>query len=202
MTSAALGPHATATPDLPVTTVFARRVRPGHEGEYEAWVDGIARTSSGFPGYAGTTVLRPGEGREEYVHITQFGSEAQMRRWLDSPERAEWLEKLASIGVCRESVMSLGGMERWFTLPGTTDDAMPPRYKTAVLVFLGLYPTVFLLDALLGPALRDLPAWLRILTSLAVSVPVMVWGVMPGLTHAFRGWLHPQPGPSRTNVPE
>ncbi len=178
----------------PVTTIFAREVRAGFEAQYEEWLAGISRTSSRFTGNQGTTILRPSEGRDEYIAITQFDSAENLELWLRSTERESWLAKLQSIDVCREEVLSLAGMERWFTLPdrGATR-RLPPRYKTATLVFLGLYPLVLLLDLVLSPVLVGLPGPLQVLVSLVISVALMVWIVLPWLTRLFSGWLHPRP---------
>ncbi len=184
----------------PVTTIFAREVRAGFEAQYEDWLAGISRTSSRFTGSQGTTILRPAEGRDEYIAITHFDSAENLELWLRSPERESWLAKLQSIDVCREEVMSLAGMERWFTLPDRGATRLPPRYKTATLVFLGLYPLVLLLDLVLSPVLVGLPGPLQVLVSLVVSVALMVWIVLPWLTRLFSGWLHPRPE-SRPSMP-
>lgn len=181
------------TPDMaePVTTIFAREIRHGHEARYEGWLAGISSSSSKFTGNQGTTILRPAEGREQYIAITQFDSAANLESWMQSSERETWLSKLESIKICREEVVSLAGVERWFTLPGSGQSRMPPRYKTAALVFLGLYPLVLILDVVLGPLLAGLPGALQTLCSLVVSVSLMVWAVLPALTKLFAGWLHP-----------
>ncbi len=176
----------------PVTTIFAREVRTGFEVQYEEWLAGISRTSSRFTGNQGTTILRPTEGRDEYIAITQFDSAENLELWLHSTEREGWLAKLQSIDVCREEVLSLAGMERWFTLPGRGATRLPPRYKTATLVLLGLYPLVLLLNLVLNPVLSGLPGPLKVLASLVASVAIMVWIVLPRLTRLFSGWLHPR----------
>jgi antibiotic biosynthesis monooxygenase (ABM) superfamily enzyme len=180
-------------PSIPVTTVFSRVVRLGHEDQYEDWLAGISRTSSDFAGSRGTTILRPADGREEYVAIMQFDTQHQVDSWLESAERASWLRKLGAIGICHEEVMSLVGMERWFTLQGGSKNPMPPRYKTALLILLGLYPLVLALGFVLGPLLAPLPGPVQLLISLIVSVSIMVWIVLPLLTKLFSGWLHPKP---------
>ncbi|GJM44478.1 MAG: hypothetical protein DHS20C21_13200 [Gemmatimonadota bacterium] len=178
--------------------MFARRVRAGFESQYDEWLKGISRTASGFPGSQGTTVLRPGEGREEYIAISQFASAEDLERWLCSTERRQWLEKLESITLDHEEVTSLTGMERWFTLPNRAVTQPPPRYKTAVLVLAGLYPLVLLLDLILSPFLTALPGPLQVFVSLVVSIAIMVWGVLPQLTRLFFRWLYPGHEPRLT----
>ena len=181
----------------PVTTMFSRRVQPGFEIQYEEWLKGITGTATGFSGNQGSTILRPGAGRTEYIAIVQFDSAQNLERWLVSKERADWLTKLQSITLDSEEVSSLTGMERWFTLPDRSVTQAPPKYKSAILVLLGLYPLVLLLNALLRPLVGSWPTELRVLVSLVISVPLMVWVVMPQLTRLFFGWLYPEHTPSR-----
>jgi heme-degrading monooxygenase HmoA len=97
----------------PVTTIFARRVRPGFERQYEEWLAGITDVSSRFAGNQGTTILRPGAERAQYIAIVQFDSAANLGCWMDSPERAAWCAKLDAITLDSEEVSTLTGMERW-----------------------------------------------------------------------------------------
>ena len=114
-----------------------------------------------------------------------------------SEERADWLAKLESITLDSEEVSSLTGMERWFTLPDRSVTQAPPKYKSATLLLLGLYPLVLVLGPLLQPLIGSWPSALQILVSLVVSIPLMVWIVMPQLTRLFFGWLYPEHRPSR-----
>lgn len=179
----------------PLATVFRRRVRVGFEARYEEWLAGIARAAARSPGNQGTTILRPSEEAGEYVAITQFDSAESLGAWLESTDRASWLSRLEAIDVCRENVVTLAGMERWLTLPPGRPD-LPPRYKTAALVLLGLYPLLLVLDVVLGPRLAELPRPVGLLASLLVSVSIMVGFVLPWLTRVFGGWLHPRERPS------
>lgn len=185
----------------PVTTVFARRVRPGFEAQYEEWLKGITRSSAGYPGSQGTTILRPGSDRTEYIAISQFDSAQHLERWMVSDERAQWLAKLESITLDSEEVSSLTGMERWFTLPDRAVSQAPPKYKSAILVLIGLYPLVLFLTPVLQTVIGAWPNALRVLVSLVVSIALMVWVVMPQLTRLLFGWLYPEEQP-REQTPD
>lgn len=65
----------------------------------------------------------------------------------------------------------------------------PPKWKMAVLIWLGIYPTITLVLALLSPFLADLPLPLKTLSLTLVVVPIMVFGVLPLLTRFLGGWL-------------
>ena len=44
----------------PVTVLVARRVVPGREVEFETWASELTRAASGFDGFLGAGLLRPG----------------------------------------------------------------------------------------------------------------------------------------------
>ena len=73
-----------------------------------------------------------------------------------------------------------------------------PKWKMALLTFVGLYPLILLVPKLLGPTVAGWPLWLNTVASLAVIVPVATWGTMPLLTWVCRRWLYPAPPPLAT----
>ena len=66
----------------------------------------------------------------------------------------------------------------------------PPRWKTALLIWLAIYPSITLLFLLLGDRLILLPVPLRTLVVTVVLVPLLVFVLMPLLQRLFAGWLH------------
>jgi antibiotic biosynthesis monooxygenase (ABM) superfamily enzyme len=65
----------------------------------------------------------------------------------------------------------------------------PPRWKTAVLIWLGIYPTITLNLFLLGPLIADFPLPLKTLCLTLIVVPIMVWVVLPFLQKMLKGWM-------------
>src|SRR5262245_56050835 len=75
-----------------VTVVLVRRVKRGHEDDYEAWLPKIIAAMRRSPGFVGFENLRPVKGlQDEYVLILRFDSEVNLHRWEASPERKRWL---------------------------------------------------------------------------------------------------------------
>ncbi|ABI57795.1 hypothetical protein ACN2MM_13040 [Alkalilimnicola ehrlichii MLHE-1] len=70
--------------------------------------------------------------------------------------------------------------------------AEPPRYKMALLVWLALFPLLWLIFSLAGGWLMALPLPVRLLVVTGVVVPVMSYLLLPLLTRAFAGWLQPK----------
>lgn len=65
----------------------------------------------------------------------------------------------------------------------------PPRWKTAVLIWLGIYPTITTIIWLLSPFIADFPLPVKTLCLTLLAVPVMVWVMLPVLQKLLRGWL-------------
>jgi uncharacterized protein len=176
----------------PIITIFSRKVRPGFEDQYQDWIKGINAQVAKFQGSQGATVLRSGKDGREFHTILQFETPECLEGWLTSNVRAQWLEKLESICVESEEVNSLTGMERWFTLPSQSVSQAPPRYKSATLLLLGLYPLSFLIPWLMSPIVDSWPSAFAKLLTMIITIILMVWLVMPQLTKLFFWWLYPE----------
>lgn len=66
----------------------------------------------------------------------------------------------------------------------------PPKWKTAILIWLAIYPSITLFLLLAGKQLMLLPLPLRTLVLTAVLVPLMVFILLPFLQRTFKSWLH------------
>jgi antibiotic biosynthesis monooxygenase (ABM) superfamily enzyme len=67
--------------------------------------------------------------------------------------------------------------------------AMPPRWKTAVVVWLAIYPSITLILWLLGPTIQGLPLAVRTLVITVPLVPLMTFVVVPVVQRLLAPWL-------------
>jgi antibiotic biosynthesis monooxygenase (ABM) superfamily enzyme len=81
----------------------------------------------------------------------------------------------------------LHGLEAFFR---DTRHAPPPRWKMAVVTWMGVFPSVLLWSSLLPNALGGLPHLAVVAIVNVFVVVTLAWGVMPLLTRMFAGWLH------------
>ena len=177
----------------PVTTTVTRRVKPGHEPFYEQFLEGIIAAASRFPGHLGVEVFRPERASGgEYRIVYRFDDAEHLRAWLDSDERAAWLERAEPHVIGPMRTQFLTGLETWFTLPGRPDTPPPPPYKMALVTWIAIFPLITLVVIVLGPLLKDLDLVPSLAITTAVSVPIMTWLVMPRITRLLRGWLYPK----------
>jgi uncharacterized protein len=175
-----------------VTAIISHVVRPGREQGYEEWFHGIAADARKFKGHLGVSTIRPHEhNHPEYVVILKFDRYDNLKAWLESDVRREWIERLQPLIVKPESIQTLTGLETWFTLPHQPLKA-PPRYKMALVSWLGVFVTSAILSRLLAPLLAGLPALLHQLIATGLVVLILTYGVMPQLTKLFKNWLYPK----------
>ena len=65
----------------------------------------------------------------------------------------------------------------------------PPKWKTALLIWIAIYPSITLQVLLFGEALARLPLPLRTLVMTGILVPLMVFVLLPLLQKVLGGWL-------------
>jgi antibiotic biosynthesis monooxygenase (ABM) superfamily enzyme len=66
---------------------------------------------------------------------------------------------------------------------------MPPRWKTAVVVWLAIYPSLTLILWLLGPTIQGLPLAVRTLVLTVPLVPFMTFVLIPVVQRLLAPWL-------------
>jgi antibiotic biosynthesis monooxygenase (ABM) superfamily enzyme len=176
----------------PVTTTVTRRVKPGHEPFYESFLEGILAAAARFPGHLGVEVFRPRSASAgEYRTVYRFDTGEHLRAWLDSAERAAWLERAEPHVVGPMRTQFLTGLESWFTLPDRPGTPPPPPHKMALLTWITIFPLITIVVIVLEPLLETLSVVPRLAITTAITVPIMTWLVMPRVTRLLRGWLYP-----------
>jgi antibiotic biosynthesis monooxygenase (ABM) superfamily enzyme len=78
----------------------------------------------------------------------------------------------------------------------------PPRYKLAVVTWVGAYAVITLILWLLGPSMASWPLPLRTLAISVLMVITLTWLVIPALSRLFRPWLAEQNMWRRTRRPD
>jgi antibiotic biosynthesis monooxygenase (ABM) superfamily enzyme len=182
--------------DSPVTVAIIRKVKPGHEEEFERALHEFVGKSVDLPGQLGVHILRPspGSGSREYGILRKFNSAQERDEFYKSTVYKEWKDRVASLVEGEPRYEQLSGLETWFTLPGQQAIVPPPRYKMAIVTLVGVYPVSLLIGLFLSQFLKQLPlAWNLFVVSFIIVV-LLTWVIMPNLTKLFKPWLYPNHG--------
>ena len=185
--------------DPPVTVSVSRRVKPGYEEAFEKILLEIIAAAMSFQGHLGVNVFRPSDrNASEYRVIFKFDRMSNLRRWEESEVRRQLLARVENLTLGSPKTQTFTGLETWFTLPRKQAIVPPPRYKMALLTWLGIFPLITGILGLFGPLfLNGLPLLLRTLILTVVLIALMTYVVMPWLTQLFSRWLYPSPSKQR-----
>lgn len=180
---------------LPVSVVVSRRPAPGRERDLATWADGVSAAAAAFPGHLAARVYRPDPpDRDDLVIAFTFTDASSLSAWEVSDIRRSWLAAAEPLTQGGQQTHAVSGFESLFA-PGVHATASPPpRWKTAVIIALALYPASLAVGWLITPRLPDLPLPGRVLVSTLVIVPYMVWIGVPWATRWMQRWLNPSAG--------
>jgi antibiotic biosynthesis monooxygenase (ABM) superfamily enzyme len=175
---------------MPIHIAITRRVRPGHEAEFQQALREFLQTSFAHGGVQGASMLTPPPGSDtrEYGILRTFANEAERDAFYESPMFKEWEARARTLTEGEPVHRQLHGLEAWFRSPHTP----PPRWKMAVATFLGVYPTSLFLALTVGKAVHTWPLPARSVAIAGCMVALLTWVVMPFVTRLLHGWLHSQ----------
>jgi antibiotic biosynthesis monooxygenase (ABM) superfamily enzyme len=174
---------------MPIHVAITRQVRPGCEAEFQQALREFFRTSFAHGGVLGASMLipPPGSDSREFGILRTFADEKERDAFYGSPMFKAWEEKAKTLTEGDPVYRQLHGLEAWFRSPSP-----PPRWKMALVTFLGVFPTAMLLNLALSPTIKSWPFILRNAAFNACVVVLLTWVVMPFLTRLLHRWLHPQ----------
>lgn len=176
-----------------VTVLISRQVKRGCDTDFERVMAQIIAVAADFPGHLDAQLVSPGEDQDvndSLYHIfLAFDSDSNLMHWQSSPARALGLAAAAPYIEGPTQVRQVSGLAHWFQPNGTQKQEPPPRWKVAIVTWLGIFPTVYLVFLALGELLAGWPLLFRTALITALVVILMTWLVAPQLTRALKPWL-------------
>jgi antibiotic biosynthesis monooxygenase (ABM) superfamily enzyme len=184
-----------------IATAITTQVYPGMEPEFWKWLRKIHAFQAKFPGYAGVYIQPPDPATPgQWTTLLRFNSPQDLENWFASPVRLELLAEAKSMVKSTSFQKLTSSFPGWFPLDQTTGQR-PPKWKTAILVLLGLFPIVILLKHFLLPILLSIlnPTFANAINTMG-SVSFVTWVSMPILIKSFNWWLMPEENSTATTI--
>lgn len=179
------------TPGDPVTVVTRRRVRPGSEAFYEAWLGRLTTDAKALPGYLGAEFHRPATAAAPYVSVFRFDSLANLEAFERSDLRHRYLAEITP-HVLGDAVWErLSALEFWFDPPKGTVVPQPSRLRMAILMIGVVFTLVYSIGTLIGLVIGHWPYPVRLAITITIEVFLMTYLIMPRLTRALAAWIYP-----------
>jgi uncharacterized protein len=173
--------------NMPIHVAITRKVKPGSERTFEESLRTFFKDSFDHQGVLGAHLISPapGSNSREYGILRSFANESERDSFYRSDLFDKWQKHVAQLTEGERKYRELHGLEAWFR---TTEP--PARWKMALITWLGVWPTSWLVGTLIGPRLSAFPALLSSAIVAAVIVVCLTWIVMPTLVKLFHSWLH------------
>ncbi len=173
--------------------VITHRIRGDRHAEYERWLEEIAPLCRAAPGHLDWHIVRPIPGiTETYTVIIRFDTPEHLKRWMESDDRKQLIQKVRPLFVGSDDFFVSSGLDFWFA-PAGAKAKVPVRWKQFLLTWSAIYPLALGVPFAITPALYliGIPASLPIstLAITAVVVFLMVYVVMPRYTRLVQKWL-------------
>ncbi|MDB5389959.1 MAG: hypothetical protein JWM11_5605 [Planctomycetaceae bacterium] len=175
-----------------VTIVITRTVREGCEQAFEFAVKQWIPRLLAFPGHLGAHMLRPLIDNREYGAVLKFRSQLEWQAFQQSAEYLQFLAEIRPYLDAEPQVETICGLESWFTPPGARVMRVPPQWKMALVTWIGVCFTVYVVTLLFTPVTGQWPWFLNFITVNAGIVAGLTWCVMPILNRLFSVWLLPR----------
>ena len=175
-----------------VTTVICRKIRPGHEKDYDDWLQRYLRLERNAPGYIGATIIIPGGSKSPLRYIIRrFADKTAMERWDNSEESLRLLKEANDYSTRYYDTST--GLETWFTLPDlkTLSQSPPPRWKMAIVIFFAAYAISSLSRSILNPFIGQWPMLGNAVIYTAILVVLLTYFALPIANRLLRHWLYP-----------
>jgi len=177
------------------SSVFAYRIRPDREAEFQDWRRRIQEEARTWEGFLGTESFDTLDSlHPEVVVVVRFDNRTHLDAWLASDARGKFLREVRKY-VDHYALRRIGsGFEGWFE---TSENKQGPAlWRQALVILTALYPVIMTLRHFLLPLLGGLPSPLAFLLLLIVDLAILTYLVMPRLTLLMNFWL--RPGPAAT----
>ncbi|MDP2081601.1 MAG: antibiotic biosynthesis monooxygenase [Pseudotabrizicola sp.] len=179
-------------PSAPVTITVRRRVRPGRETDYEAWLQRLTQgAAEAFPGYLGAEFHRPGADGI-YRNVFRFDTPEQLEAFEGSEFRARMLAEAAPIFAADAAWERMTGLEFWFDAPPGTRLPQPSPHRMALVLIAVVFALVLILNLVLGPVMSGWPLALRLLVLVTIQIGLMTYVIMPSLTPLIARFIYPK----------
>jgi antibiotic biosynthesis monooxygenase (ABM) superfamily enzyme len=173
-----------------VTVVVSRTVFPGHESDNDDWARRLVAAANETPGNMGVTMLLPEPGKSGLHHfVLHFADEKSMHIWETSYVRQKLSHEADAFS--RSVRQEASGLETWFSIPECPELETPPRWKMAIVTFIGVYLLSVIIIKLQDVIFKHANFYLLNLLTVALLVGILTWAVMPLFSrYIFRKWLY------------
>lgn len=176
-----------------VALVTTRRVDHDRVGDYQVWSEKVRAILERTPGFISAEQLPAIPGQQDFwTQIVRFSNKDHSVRWTHSAELAALIKEIEPYTESTEVSAVRIGDNDWlnFGLSTESGPGAPAKWKQLIAGIMALYPTVMVVNQLLGRFV-PLPLALSVLLTNAIAMALVMMVFLPQLSRVLRGWLMP-----------
>lgn len=170
-----------------------RRVDHDRVGDYQVWSEKVRAILERTPGFISAEQLPAIPGQQDFwTQIVRFSNKDHSVRWTHSAELAALIKEIEPYTESTEVSAVRIGDNDWlnFGLSTESGPGAPAKWKQLIAGIMALYPTVMVVNQLLGRFV-PLPLALSVLLTNAIAMALVMMVFLPQLSRVLRGWLMP-----------
>lgn len=173
-----------------ISVAVVTQVKKGYEEDYFEFEQKFQAAQAKTPGYRGTYVQPPFTHKTEaWTTIIHYDSQESMEQWLQSDERKKLLAESDQL-IHSTDFQNVTSFPGWFGAEADKSRG-PPNWKTALLILLGLYPSVMIVIIYFLPLMQGYPLALNNFLGNILTVAFTTWVTMPICIKMYNSWLFP-----------
>lgn len=176
-----------------VAVVTTRRVDGDRVADYEMWSEKVRACLEQTPGFISAEQLPAIPGQQDFwTQIIRFSDKESSVRWTHSPELAALVTEIEPYTESLEVSAVRIGTNDWlnFGLSTKSGPGAPAKWKQLIAGVMVLYPTVVVVNLLLGRFVT-VPLALSVLLTNAIAMALVMMVFLPQLSRVLHGWLLP-----------
>jgi antibiotic biosynthesis monooxygenase (ABM) superfamily enzyme len=171
-----------SSPPSPAAFVISRVMRPGHEGEYDPWAARVIAAGQSEDRFISAVRLDQAGGLHHLV--LQFTDRPALKRWSEQETYAALASEADTFSVGLDQKDS--GAVMGFDLPS---EVAAKKWKTALVTWLGVVPTLLIVSSIIAWALPDVPRVVQQITSSVLLTSALTWLILPRVRGWSRFWM-------------
>jgi hypothetical protein len=165
--------------------ISTHRVTPGRMASFTTSVKGLLSAASRSQGYLDGRMEKASGDSATWLVICWFDSEENADEWGRSRSHATWRDYVGRFATRVDPPRQPAQAPP----PGATQPSPPPRWKTALVTLVGVFPAVLLVNVTVIPRVTGLPLLARTLILCVCVTGLMTWVLMPLVMKVLGPWL-------------
>jgi antibiotic biosynthesis monooxygenase (ABM) superfamily enzyme len=174
-----------------VTVVVTRKVKHGHESDYEDWLRRLLEEAKFMKGYLGATIQKPAPGSTEYTSVFRFDTVDNLRKFEESELRSRYLREVVDYVDADAIWKKFTGLEFWFSPPRGAVILQPSRFRMALVMIAVIFGLVLSIGQLVGIVAAEVPSYIRLFITISIEIFLMTYVLMPRITKLLAKWIYP-----------